>query len=281
VQIPDQDKESSYIANACHFLGIEKTKSEIEKILKIKSDYTVKVGFSQVMGILRSIKLPASDTLQFLRNRSVVFGDYQRSHNQGVFIKDMIVNHLREFNNIPKPLTYFIYKTIDTDLPYDLFYTIAENLNEANFKQSPEKITLVTKTAEDLPFSDKHLYNSLNNTNTNSEDLQDFQDFQKTVQEKTDKIINTAKNYYDLQNLNACYNIIKTPFQQRIWYQMENENQRYENEYQILKTYVECSSDKTNLSSAVLDFINEMEIGNQPDYKKRGEELLSQIIDNR
>ncbi len=158
---------------------------------------------------------------------------------------------------------------------------MAENLNSANFEKNPEKITIVAKTAEDLPFVDKHLKNSLENSDTNSESFKDFQDFQKTVQEKIDKIINTAGNYFDQQNQEACYKIIKIPFQQKIWYQIEEENQRYENEYQILKKYVECSPDKTNLSSAVLDFINEMEIENQTDYQKRGEELLSQITDNR
>lgn len=279
MEIPGQDADSSYVANACHILGIEKTITEIEKILNIKSDYTVKVGFSQVMGILRTANLPAVSTLQFLRNRSVAFGDNQRSHNQGLFIKDMFVNHLHDFEKIPRPLAYLLYKTVETDLSFELLYRILDNLKESDWAQHPEKISVITKTAGNLPVTDNHLDEEINAPDTQINSDTDFQIYQKNLEDKISKIISDANSLSAKNKPEECFGIIKTPFDQKIWLQVEDHDRRYQLEYEMLLVYTGCSPDKTLLSSLILDYNNEMEIENQPDYQKRGEELLNQFND--
>src|SRR3989304_4267090 len=46
-----------------------------------------------LLGLLRKMKLPTTPTLKYLRNRKYGIGDYQRSHNQAIFLKDMLIEH--------------------------------------------------------------------------------------------------------------------------------------------------------------------------------------------
>ena len=91
IYLPQASTASAYLANSCHTQGIDYAVDQIEKITGIIPDAIVKVGFSQTMGILRTFGFPTTSSLQFLRNRRYAIGDNQRSHNQALFMKDMIL----------------------------------------------------------------------------------------------------------------------------------------------------------------------------------------------
>ncbi len=275
ITLPGKDKETSIIGNACHRLGYDFVKREVERLTGLKADYIVKTGFSQTMGIIRDFNLPTVATLQYLRNRSLPLGDYQRSHNQAVFIKDMILNHLEDINTVPKPLRYLLYKTIDTDLPYDTASEIFDRLSKNDIKNHPENILIYTKTTDPMRFKDMHLANSLT-----AEDLrndQEFQDYQNNLEIYLNNLTSRLERLISSGNLSAAYRYVRVPFSQKIWLQIDNEEKRNSYHYQMLKGYVLSSTDKSNLSSQILDFITEMEIINNTELKNKGEELLSSI----
>ncbi|PIR99002.1 hypothetical protein COT87_01740, partial [Candidatus Collierbacteria bacterium CG10_big_fil_rev_8_21_14_0_10_44_9] len=70
---------------------------QIERILGKQADYLAIVGFSQTLGILRNLQLPAVDTLRWLRHRqSYAVGEPQRAHNHSTFIKQMTIKYLSD-----------------------------------------------------------------------------------------------------------------------------------------------------------------------------------------
>jgi len=86
----------SHFSNARSKLGRKGYIHTAEVFLnKGKIDYWVELNFSTVMGILQLLgyKDPAT-ALQFLRHRkSFGMGDVQRSHNQAVFMKQVIIKY--------------------------------------------------------------------------------------------------------------------------------------------------------------------------------------------
>lgn len=114
-----------YLANACGFGGVDYGVAQIEKVLGIKHDYLVTIGFSQALGVFRALGLPTTDTLQWLRHRqSYAIGDPQRSHNQGVFMEDMVRKYASTNGKIPATFLYVLYKFIDTDMDFGTVHSL-------------------------------------------------------------------------------------------------------------------------------------------------------------
>src|SRR3990172_2196628 len=91
----------TYIGNVCHYQGIATIRDKVEEITGIVPDYYISIGFSQVLGILRTVGLPTTSTLQFLRSRATGLGDHQRSYNQAVFLRDFILTNTKHISKIP------------------------------------------------------------------------------------------------------------------------------------------------------------------------------------
>lgn len=137
----------SYLANVCSFLGLEEGIKRIEGVLGAEADHVVTVGFSQAMGALRLLGLPPVESLQFLRHRqSYGIGDPQRSHNQAVFMKDLIVRHIDAFADpLTVPLARIFYSFVDTDMGFDTAYALTRGLIASGISEHPERITLSMK----------------------------------------------------------------------------------------------------------------------------------------
>ncbi len=158
--------QESYLANACAFVGLEYGVEKIEGVLGMKADYLVTVGFSQTMGVLRLLDLPPTEALQWLRHRqSYAIGDPQRSHNQAVFIKDLIVQKADRFSDpLTAPLVRVFYSLVDTDMDFSTAYALLHTLLASGITEHPERITLTMKPAystADLHFDPEHPLASL------------------------------------------------------------------------------------------------------------------------
>lgn len=273
-EIEVSKNEINYISNYCHYFGIEATKKQIEKIIQLPIDYTVKLGFSQTLGILRTLNIPTTDTLQFLRNRSITYGDYQRSHNQAQFIKDMILNNIDKITNIPGPIKYLLFKMIDTDLPYDLAVALLKHLNNNQINKNPENIKLVTKPVNYLPLAQSH-FTVKGSTSLTDKEFVDYQNFLKNYLNnlvyRIDKLIKDGRN-------ESAFSLLKTPFSQQIWLQLEDEKLRNEYHFALLKEYVQTTSANEQISSYISDFIEEMALNGQNELKKKAQNLLKGVI---
>src|SRR3989338_3466597 len=151
------ETDSTYLANSCSRNGIEYTIGQIEKMSQIKIDAVVKIGFSETLGILRTLKIPSTSTLQFLRSRQYAIGDNQRSHNQALFIKDIITTHFEEFYNMPQSIKSWLLNTVDTDLTYHQAEYLLQSFYQNGVYKNPDNILLETLPKQSPYVRDLHL----------------------------------------------------------------------------------------------------------------------------
>lgn len=129
------------IANVRTARGQEAYFKEIAKIAGIpKVDYWVEFGFSQAIGLLELMgyKDNASSTLRVLRSRKAyATGDYQRSYNQGQFIRQAI---LRTFDKTDDILGQLAMRAalvlVETNLTYDATQYLLGELRSHGFSSS-------------------------------------------------------------------------------------------------------------------------------------------------
>lgn len=274
VQLSKNDQDTNYISNFCHYFGTEVASTQIEKITGIHPDYTVKLGFSQTLGILRNLNIPTTPTLQFLRNRATGYGDYQRTHNQAVFIKDMFVKNMDNISNVPDLFKYFIFKIMDTDIPFDVAKELFNRIKDSQIANNPDLIKLSLKPEMTIQLKNVHLANSGENWKSDGE----FIEYQKDLNIYLENLILRVGSLINSRNNAAAFSLLKTPYAQQIWSQIENEKLRNDYHFALLKYYLQTSPDNENLSTLVSDFVNEMDITRQNELKTKGEILLKTLI---
>ncbi|MBI2617669.1 LCP family protein [Candidatus Gottesmanbacteria bacterium] len=275
-EAPDQP---SYISISCHLIGIPQTIPYIEKITGIHPDFVVKIGFSQALGVFRTLKLPVYDTLQFLRSRRYAIGDYQRSHNQALFIKDMITTRLEQILSLPKPIQYLLYKTIDTDLDFETAHAYLEEIVKSGEFKKPGGIELVTKPPGTPKTRDIHY--ETNQTAENMENDEDFLSYQASLSASLRSTVSKGKYYLDKKNYSAAYKTISTIYNQKLWLQIEDGILRDQLYFDFLSIFASSNQDKKISTSAILDFITAMEASGNTELRKQGEALLTSISENK
>lgn len=126
------------IANVRTARGQEAYFKEIAKIAEIpKVDFWVEFGFSQAIGLLELMgyKENATSTLRVLRSRKAyATGDFQRSYNQGQFIRQAI---LRTFDKTDDILGQLAMRAalvlVETNLTYDMTQYLLKELRTHGF----------------------------------------------------------------------------------------------------------------------------------------------------
>ncbi|MCJ7740789.1 LCP family protein [Candidatus Microgenomates bacterium] len=276
IDLPQVGSESAYLSNSCHLMGIKYAVSQIEKITKLKIDYLVKINFSQTLGVLRILGIPESPSLQFLRNRRYLIGDNQRSRNQALFLKDMIISHLSQIAFLPKALTNLLYTFIDTDLDFETASLTMDTLITFNLPNEPGRIELVTKPIPNYKTSEIHFFEDEYKTGENWQSDKEYLDYQNDMEGYLTNLTNRLEKYLtNKQNSSVCQ-IVKTPFTQQLWLQIGNEGKRNQFHFEILRYFVLGCGDK-NGKKLVSDFVSEMEIFKQEEFINKGKGLLGNL----
>lgn len=268
------DSENTYISNICHIEGINQVVLEIEKIIGLKTDYVVKIGFSQAMGILRLFDLPAVSTLQFLRNRQVSLGDFQRTHNQALFIKDMIMTNFDRFAALPNSLKYLAFSLLDTDMTYQKADDLLLEIQKSGLYKNPDNIILQMKPAVSLPLLDLHY-----NLTEKEAEINDPQ-YQAYQQEVKDLLIDTAEKaefYYANNQKSEAFKTVQVLFKQKFWEQLNDQEIRSQLYWELLRMFVLSSPQPQKERRLVENFIEEMKIYRNQEMREKGEELLKQL----
>lgn len=268
-----------YLANACAFGGLEYGIEQIQKVTGVKPDYIATVGFSQALGIFRTIGLPTTETLQWLRHRqSYAIGDPQRSQNQATFMKDTALQLFAD-NGISTPLLYILYTFVDTNLSFEQVHALYLAYLASDIGEYPERITFDMK-----PFYKTEIYHfdSLNaeeqissiiatlEGRLSSEDLS-----YKTLDEIQDAL---EEYLYDtLGNEEEIAHV----YGEQLWRQVEDEDVREELHYRFLERYVRevKDTDREAAIQAVTDYILEMQFFGLSDWEVRGRTLMSTLVD--
>ena len=227
-----------YISNACGFGGLEYGIDQIEKIIGVKADYYVTVGFSQVYGILRTFELPTTQSLQWLRHRqSYAIGDPQRSHNQAIFMKDLV---LQQGYRLEQPtattLMFILYNMLDTNMDFGTARALLKGYLASDIVHRPEDIRLSMKPffpVEDYHFDfenpDPQIEALLARIRPylSKEDLSDreLEDYQKEILAFLEEELESKEGIEGIMN-------------KELWLQIEDNELRKQYHFRYLEAYV-------------------------------------------
>jgi hypothetical protein len=269
-----------YLANACAFAGLDYGVEQIEKIVGVKADYVATVGFSQTLGILRFFELPTTESLQWLRHRqSYAIGDPQRSHNQAVFMKDLIISQLNKFRSgIGLPAQYILYGIVDTDMDFSVARALLNGFVDAKIDQRADDITLAMRphyVTQDLHFDTENPDEQINELLSfirpylSNEDLSD-----RTLDSVQDELVEYLQDRLDSE---ATYSDVVN---QQLWLQVENIETREEFHYLFIEGYAQelVRQDVEEVIDLLSSYIFEKETVGEYDYANQGRELMSDLI---
>jgi hypothetical protein len=296
-----------YVSKSCEVGGLTYGVEQVERIVGQKADYLVMVGFSQTMGLLQKLDLPADSTLRWLRHRQgYAIGEPQRAHNHSSFIKQQLLDKLPDKKSfIDTALYYLMYNLVDTDLSFSQVNEIVESLIDIDIKNHPDKVILEMKPAYKLVE-----VNRLEDENELPEDdtaekeytkvyyeLDDIKYDQETVDVYLKQMIDPIKgwlnpdDYSEISDEEAQARVIKLIevglsdddlllwlYENKTWYQVDDQSQRLKYHYQIVSKYLDQIDDQGEQEGIITDFILEMEYLGEGDYVEQGKELLSEIV---
>jgi anionic cell wall polymer biosynthesis LytR-Cps2A-Psr (LCP) family protein len=199
--------------------------------------YFMEFGFSQAMGIIEWLGYDNSkQTLQVLRSRKVFGGgDWQRTYNQGKFMKQAMLKSFNNYGGIFGDLVLMGGLSLtETNLTSSTLNAILKKLKESDFGQS-EDITLRVRPEfpyeyKNFDFDDKEIIahmsakveqysNSKPGTNQISTDTLVINELRKAIG-KAVKADSTGQ-------ANLTINTLKTYFQQKAWLQITDKNTRH------------------------------------------------------
>lgn len=271
-----------YVSNACGLGGLEYGITQIEKIAGMKADYLVVVGFSETLGILRTLKLPTTETLQWLRQRHVyTIGEPQRAHNHSTFIKEMMVKYLAgdTGSKLDTALHYIVYKTVKTDLSFDQAESLVKTLGSFDLNNHPERVHLAMRPAysvADIPYVPEQLEQYLAKTLAPVKNYLSKDDYSgvdtAAVQEKLLQIIEEKKD--DAEFITWAYD-------NQLWLQVEDTTTRLQFEYDEIKKYLPYAKDDAERKTIVSDYILEMEHAGETQWQEKGKELLVSVLQKK
>ena len=214
---------------------------------------------------------------QFLGSGETSLADHQRSYNQAVFLRDFILTNTKHISKIPKPVLYFFYQLVDTDMDYETAHNFFEAILDSHLAQKPDAIELATKPDLGRPVKDRHFSNEVTSAIDQKGSQEEFLTYQRDIEIYLANTSSRAHTLVLANRLNAAYELIKTPFSQRIWLQLEDEAKREKYHWEFLQIYVRSHPDRGEANTVLLDYISEMENFGFWEYKNKGEQLLSSI----
>lgn len=269
-----------YVSNACGLGGLDYGIKQIEKILGVKADYLVMVGFSEALGILRNLHLPTTETLQWLRHRQgYAIGEPQRAHNHSTFIKQMMIRFVpTDKSKLETALQYVVYKLVKTDLSFAQAQKLIDVASAMDIANHPEKIQLSMRPlypVQDIPYEPGQINEYLDETLGPIKHLLAKDDYsgatEETVQAKLASVIEENKNNPEF---------ITWAYQNNLWLQIEDDEARLSTQYDLLVSYLALLPDKQERESVIADYSLEMENRGESFWQGKARELLEQEVIN-
>lgn len=268
-----------YVSNACGLGGLDYGIKQIEKILGVKADYLVMVGFSEALGIIRNLRLPTTETLQWLRHRQgYAIGEPQRAHNHSTFIKQMMIKFVpAERSQFDKALQYIVYKLVKTDLSFAQAETIVEAISAMDIGKYPEKISLSMRPlypVQDIPYEPEKITEYLDSTLGPIKHLLAKDDYSGVTEETVQ-----AKLLGVIQENKTNPEFVTWAYQNNLWLQIEDEDKRLSAQYDLLVAYLATLPDKAGREAVLADYILEMENRGETVWQDKARELLAREIE--
>jgi len=240
----------NYLANARYLRGRQRYINEIEKISNTYGiDYYAEFGFSQAMGILELLgyKENSDQMLRILRTRkSYAIGDYQRSYNQGQFIRQMILKHFNKMTGLEGDVFLFAgLMLVESNISFKQASEIVAKLEAKGFPRSENDVIVRIMPRMKYQFTE---YDFTNNGSMDSLFYNIYAKFDDPNPVLHKAQGNVHENEYLVKKLSSLIkkaesdsskfplrviNSLKTPYEQRIWFQIKDTQLRYQMREQI------------------------------------------------
>jgi anionic cell wall polymer biosynthesis LytR-Cps2A-Psr (LCP) family protein len=264
-----------YVSNSCALGGIEYGIANIQKILGVEADYVAFIGFSELMGALRTLRLPATDTLQWLRHRQgYAIGEPQRARNHSTFLKTMLVRFTPD--NISKAdttLHYLLYQLINTDMSFAMVQSLVQTLSDMRIYERPDAITLAMRPAydvEDIAYDPNEAGAYVTAMVTPVSSHLNAADYQELTEADISTNVITL-----IEDKHTDSAFITWAWDHKLWFQLSEEQTRLEVQYELLTHYLNIL-ETTEARQAVLgDYVLEMKFLGYTDWATKGEDLIA------
>lgn len=216
----------AYLKAVCEIAGVPKI------------DYYIEFGFSQAIGLLELLgyKDNASSTLRVLRSRQAYrAGDFQRSYNQGQFIRQAFLKHFDKTDDIVGDIALrAALALVETNLTYDACQQLIEPMRAKGFPRDPSNVWVRLKPSVIAKFT---IYDfSAENVNEINREI-DY----KIHRLGLDSIAVTSETYErrlngliqraaadSARSPGSVVRMLKRPYDQRAWMQVSDKQKRSE-----------------------------------------------------
>lgn len=201
--------------------------------------YYMEFGFSQAIGIIEWLGYDNSkQTLQVLRSRKVLGGgDWQRTYNQGKFIKQAILKTFNNYNGFLGDLVLMGgLSFVETNLTAGTLSAIVKKLKENNFGQSDD-VTLRVRPEfhyefKNFDFDDKEVVAQLQSkvshySNSIAENTNPNNSSDSLVIRELSSAIKRATKSDALKQANTTISNLRTYFDQKAWLQISDKKTRH------------------------------------------------------
>lgn len=262
-----------YVSNACGLGGLDYGIKQIEKILGQKADYLVVVGFSEALGVLRNLNLPAISTLRWLRQRQIyAIGEPQRARDHSEFLKYLLINHVPlEPTRADTIWQYVIYKTVQTTLSFADVKALFSELSLMDLPNNQNRIQLAMRPSyavQNIEYSPENIDEFLNKKLETVKKYLSTDDYSDAsvdeIQEKLMFVIEEKKDDPDF---------IIWAFNNNVWLQIEDKEKRLSVQFDFIKKYTQTINNEEERNNLISDYILEMNQLGEFERAMQGEDL--------
>jgi len=244
--------------------GRKKYLYELARIAEVDHiHYYVEFGFSQAMGILKWLGYQNyQNTLQILRSRKIFKGsDWQRTYNQGTFIKQMIIKNQDKLNGVMGGLIIDgLLAFVQTNLTKEKIVEITDSFKEKDFVINDSLFSLIIRPKfaikfKSFDFTDTNVITQLNKQITSDNDSNTIRT-SNFVTKKLQYAIN--KSIKDsLKRPNIVIRNLKTFYNQKAWHQIIDDKKmtKIRSEIKILLSNAYFKLKKNEIAQSVINNI--------------------------
>jgi hypothetical protein len=252
-----------YVSNSCALGGLEYGVGQIERILGQKADYIATIGFSGVLGVLRQLELPTTETLQWLRHRQgYAIGEPQRARNHSTFLKQILTQFIpEEHSRLDVPWQYIIYNIIKTDLSFADAREISKAITEMDLESNPGRISLAMRPSfevRDIAYNQDEVGEYLQKMISPISHLLNQQDFgDAPIEDIQTELFQMIEDQKDDEEF------IEWAYDNKLWYQIEDKETRLQVQYDVILQYqqtigfLELRKEVVNAYLLEMDYLGE------------------------
>lgn len=222
-------------------------------------NYWVEFGFSQAIGLLEILgfKNNATSTLKVLRSRQAFStGDFQRSYNQGEFIRQILLKNVKRSTSVIGDLAIrAALMLVETNMSFNDAAYILEELNTHGFTDDASRVWVRVEP----PVVSKFITYQFDSTNIAALDRKidsrikelglDSLKSASTYEQRLVRLIEKA-SADSARSASSVIRILRRPYEQKAWLQITEHRKRIEYRDRLCSLLEDAYRRRKNIAAA-------------------------------